>query len=138
MPQIELCNDIKRAVPSRYPKNMSELKQFFREEWSKIPLECCTSTPPSQSSPPATVLKPGSSLQSLPDNSVKPSSSLSFLMCICTFLTLSFPLLQVHTFSLQQLSVRSNSFLVASFTSSFLVACLPVPPSKNLRIACMV
>ncbi|KAF7647647.1 hypothetical protein LDENG_00168970 [Lucifuga dentata] len=37
-----LWNDLKRAVHTRHPKNMAELKQFCKEEWSKIPPERCT------------------------------------------------------------------------------------------------
>ena len=32
-----LWHDIKRAVHTRHPKNIAELKQFCNEEWSKIP-----------------------------------------------------------------------------------------------------
>ena len=30
-----------RVVHTRHPKNIAELKQFFKEEWSKIPLDRC-------------------------------------------------------------------------------------------------
>jgi hypothetical protein len=29
------------AVPTRYPKNIAELKQFCKEEWDKIPPDSC-------------------------------------------------------------------------------------------------
>ena len=32
-----LWHDLNRAVHTRYPKNIAELKQFCKEEWSKIP-----------------------------------------------------------------------------------------------------
>lgn len=38
---IELLNDLKRGVHTRHPINVSELKQFCEEEWSKIPPEHC-------------------------------------------------------------------------------------------------
>ena len=36
-----LWHDLKRAVHTRHPKNITELKQFRKEEWSKIPPDCC-------------------------------------------------------------------------------------------------
>ncbi|KAI3361622.1 hypothetical protein L3Q82_001936 [Scortum barcoo] len=36
-----LRNDFKRAIHTRHPKNMAELKQFCKDEWSKICPECC-------------------------------------------------------------------------------------------------
>ncbi|KAF7644156.1 hypothetical protein LDENG_00226760 [Lucifuga dentata] len=36
-----LWNDLKRAIHTRHPKNMAELKQFCKEEWSKIPPQHC-------------------------------------------------------------------------------------------------
>ena len=36
-----LWHDIKRAVYTRHPKNIAELKQFCEEEWSKIPPDHC-------------------------------------------------------------------------------------------------
>ena len=36
-----LWNDLKRVVHTRHPKNISELKQFCKEEWSKIPPDRC-------------------------------------------------------------------------------------------------
>ena len=36
-----LCHDVKRAVHTKHPKNIAELKQFCKEEWSKIPSDCC-------------------------------------------------------------------------------------------------
>ena len=32
-----LWYELKRAVHTRHPKNIAELKQFCKEEWSKIP-----------------------------------------------------------------------------------------------------
>jgi hypothetical protein len=32
-----LWHDLKRAVHTRHPKNIAELKQFCKEEWSEIP-----------------------------------------------------------------------------------------------------
>jgi hypothetical protein len=40
--QFELLwHDLKRAVYTRHPKDIAELKQFCEEEWSKIPPEHC-------------------------------------------------------------------------------------------------
>jgi transposase len=40
--QIEMqWYDLKRAVYTRHPKNIAELKQFYKEEWSKIPPDHC-------------------------------------------------------------------------------------------------
>ena len=36
-----LWHDLKRAVHTRHPKNIAELKQFCKEEWSKIPPDRC-------------------------------------------------------------------------------------------------
>ncbi|KAF3699979.1 hypothetical protein EXN66_Car015666 [Channa argus] len=36
-----LCNDLKRAVHTRRPKNMADLKQISKEGWFKIPFEYC-------------------------------------------------------------------------------------------------
>jgi hypothetical protein len=36
-----LCHDFKRAVHTRHPKNIAELKQFCKDEWSKIPPDHC-------------------------------------------------------------------------------------------------
>ncbi|KAF7654957.1 hypothetical protein LDENG_00062870 [Lucifuga dentata] len=36
-----LWNELKRAIYTRHPKNMAELKQFYKEVWSKIPPEPC-------------------------------------------------------------------------------------------------
>ena len=36
-----LWHDLKRAVHTRHPKNIAELKQMCREEWSKIPPDRC-------------------------------------------------------------------------------------------------
>jgi hypothetical protein len=36
-----LWQDLKRAVHTRHPNNIAELKQFSEEEWSKIPPHCC-------------------------------------------------------------------------------------------------
>ena len=36
-----LWDDLKRAVHTRHPKNIAELKQFCKEEWSKIPNDRC-------------------------------------------------------------------------------------------------
>lgn len=36
-------HDLKRAIHARNPRNTKELKTFCREEWSKIPPQCCTS-----------------------------------------------------------------------------------------------
>ena len=36
-----LWHDPKRAAHTRNPKNISELEQFCKEEWSKIPPDCC-------------------------------------------------------------------------------------------------
>ncbi|KAK3524862.1 hypothetical protein QTP86_010091 [Hemibagrus guttatus] len=35
-PVVMLWNDLKRTIHTRRPKNMGELKQFCKEEWSKI------------------------------------------------------------------------------------------------------
>uniref|UniRef100_A0AAZ3RHG4 Tc1-like transposase DDE domain-containing protein n=1 Tax=Oncorhynchus tshawytscha TaxID=74940 RepID=A0AAZ3RHG4_ONCTS len=35
-----LWDDLKRTVHTRHPKNIAELKQFCKEEWSKIPPDC--------------------------------------------------------------------------------------------------
>ena len=35
-----LWHDLKRAVHTRHPKNIAELQQFCKEEWSKIPDRC--------------------------------------------------------------------------------------------------
>ena len=36
-----LWHDLTRAVHTRHPKNIAELKQFCKEEWSKIPPDRC-------------------------------------------------------------------------------------------------
>ena len=36
-----LWHDLKRAVHTRHPKNIAELKEFCKEEWSKIPPDRC-------------------------------------------------------------------------------------------------
>ena len=36
-----LWHDLKSTVPPRHPKNIAELKQFCKEEWSKIPPDRC-------------------------------------------------------------------------------------------------
>ena len=36
-----LWPDLKRAVHTRHSKNIAELKQFCKEEWSKIPPDRC-------------------------------------------------------------------------------------------------
>ena len=36
-----LWHDLKRAVDTRHPKNIAELKQFCKEEWYKIPPDRC-------------------------------------------------------------------------------------------------
>ena len=36
-----LWHDLKRMVHTRHPKNIVELKQFCKEEWSKIPPDRC-------------------------------------------------------------------------------------------------
>ena len=36
-----LWHDLKKAVHTRHPMNIGEIKQFFKEEWSKIPPDCC-------------------------------------------------------------------------------------------------
>ena len=36
-----LRHDLKRAVHTRHPKNIAELKQFCKEEWCKIPPDRC-------------------------------------------------------------------------------------------------
>ena len=36
-----LWHDLKRAVYTRHPKNIAELKQFCIEGWSKIPPDRC-------------------------------------------------------------------------------------------------
>ena len=36
-----LWPDLKRVVNTRHPKNIAELKQFCKEEWSKIPPDRC-------------------------------------------------------------------------------------------------
>jgi hypothetical protein len=36
-----LWHDLKRAVHTRHPKDIAELKQFGKEEWSKIPPDRC-------------------------------------------------------------------------------------------------
>jgi hypothetical protein len=36
-----LWYDLKRAVHTRHPKNIAELKQVCEEEWSKIPPDRC-------------------------------------------------------------------------------------------------
>ena len=35
-----LFNDLRRATNTRHPTNMSELKLFYKEKWSKTPPEC--------------------------------------------------------------------------------------------------
>jgi transposase len=35
-----LWHDLKRAVHTRHPKNIAELNQFCKEEWSKIRPDC--------------------------------------------------------------------------------------------------
>ena len=37
-----LWHDLKRAVHTRHPKDIAELKQFCKEERSKIPADHCT------------------------------------------------------------------------------------------------
>ena len=40
--QIEMpWHDLKRAIHTRHPRNIAELKQFCTEEWSKIPPDHC-------------------------------------------------------------------------------------------------
>ena len=36
-----LWHDLKRAVHTRHPKKIAELKQFCKEEWSKNPPDRC-------------------------------------------------------------------------------------------------
>ena len=36
-----LWHDLKRAVHTGHPKNIAELKQFCKEEWSKFPPDRC-------------------------------------------------------------------------------------------------
>jgi hypothetical protein len=36
-----LWHGLKRAVHTRHPKNIAELKQFCKEEWTKIPPDRC-------------------------------------------------------------------------------------------------
>ena len=36
-----LWHDLKRAIHTRHPRNIAELKQFCTEEWSKIPPDRC-------------------------------------------------------------------------------------------------
>uniref|UniRef100_A0AAZ3NY09 Tc1-like transposase DDE domain-containing protein n=1 Tax=Oncorhynchus tshawytscha TaxID=74940 RepID=A0AAZ3NY09_ONCTS len=36
-----LWHDLKRTVHTRHPKNIADLKQFCKEEWSKIPPDHC-------------------------------------------------------------------------------------------------
>jgi hypothetical protein len=38
-----LWHDLKRAVQSRQPRNIDELKQICTEEWFKIPPQHCSS-----------------------------------------------------------------------------------------------
>lgn len=38
---VEMCNDLKRHVHTRRPKNIFELEQFYEEEWSKVPPGRC-------------------------------------------------------------------------------------------------
>uniref|UniRef100_A0A0E9WWT3 DDE-1 domain-containing protein n=1 Tax=Anguilla anguilla TaxID=7936 RepID=A0A0E9WWT3_ANGAN len=40
---IEMWHDLKRAVHARILRNINELKEFCKEEWSKIPSNHCTS-----------------------------------------------------------------------------------------------
>lgn len=37
-----LSPDLRRAIHSRHPKNIAELKQFCRDEWSKVPPARCS------------------------------------------------------------------------------------------------
>lgn len=41
-PIENLWLDLKRAVHARYPRNLTELEQFCKEEWSKIAVGRCT------------------------------------------------------------------------------------------------
>ena len=36
-----LWHDLKQAVHARKPSNMVELKQFYKDEWAKIPRQRC-------------------------------------------------------------------------------------------------
>ena len=36
-----LWHDLKRAIHTRHPRNIAELKQFCTEEWSKTPPDRC-------------------------------------------------------------------------------------------------
>ncbi|KAJ0041565.1 hypothetical protein NL108_013288 [Boleophthalmus pectinirostris] len=40
-PNEMLRHDLKRAIHTRQPKNIAEVKQFCEEEWSKIPPDRC-------------------------------------------------------------------------------------------------
>ena len=39
--RLRCCGMTSRVVHTRHPKNIAELKQFFKEEWSKIPPDRC-------------------------------------------------------------------------------------------------
>ena len=39
--RLRCCGMTSRAVHTRHPKNIAELKQFCKEEWSKIPPDSC-------------------------------------------------------------------------------------------------
>ena len=42
-PIENLCRELKKAVASRKPKNISELEAFAHEEWAKIPQDAARS-----------------------------------------------------------------------------------------------
>ena len=42
-PILKCCGMTSRVFHTRHPKNIAELKQFCKDEWSKIPPDRCAS-----------------------------------------------------------------------------------------------
>ncbi|KAK3542958.1 hypothetical protein QTP70_007913 [Hemibagrus guttatus] len=40
-PTEMLCHDLKKVVHARKPSSVAELQQFCKDEWAKIPPQCC-------------------------------------------------------------------------------------------------